>query len=379
MKKQLRYSPELAGMRGLAALIVFIFHYFGSALPAPKSSNLLLRVFSAITRHDYLTVDVFFVLSGFLITSLLLDDKKNAHFFHNFYWRRALRILPVLLIALAMLWHEMHNSTRYILLCLLFVANFSTKLGVQFFTPFWTLCIEEQFYLTWPQLVRRSKTATLAWVAVGLLVGSTLLRPVAIFFHHGLINGAYTYYRLDGLGIGALAACAYMTEEQLTPGLLRVLKVLESDTLLYGSVAVLLILPIFPDFRYQELVSISISNLLTYRFIFAVVGKGRRFRTLASRPMLYMGSISYAFYLFQAFAIHHFLMNYGIPSYLHEWKFLGEGLVICGVTIVIATASRYLVEKPAQHLRRWILARPADINESLAIQVPPETSYEPVR
>jgi peptidoglycan/LPS O-acetylase OafA/YrhL len=364
-------------MRGLAALIVFLFHFSGSTLPVSKTGNIVIRTFSAFTRHDYLSVDVFFVLSGFLISSVLLDDKGNSHYFHNFYWRRALRILPVLLLALAMLWHEVHNSVRYILLCLLFVANFSNKFGVNFLTPFWTLCIEEQFYLVWPHFVRRSKTATLAWIAVGLIVISTLLRPLAIFLFSGPINFGYTYYRLDGLGFGSLAACAYMTEDQLTPGLLRILKVLENDTLLYISIAVLLILPVFPNFRYQELFSITISNFLTFRFLYAVVGKGRRFRTLASRPMLYMGSISYAFYLFQAFAIHHFLMRYGQPDLNHTWKFLGEGLLICGVTILLATASRYLVEKPAQHLRRWILARPADLHESLAIQVPPEKDYQP--
>lgn len=360
-------------MRGFAALVVFVFHYAEHALPASKTENLFVRVFSAITRHDYLSVDVFFVLSGFLISAMLLADREKPHYFYNFYWRRVLRIVPVLLIALAMLWHERHDAGTYILLCLLFVANFSNKLGINLFTPFWTLCIEEQFYLAWPYFVRRSKTNTLAWIAIGLIVLSTVLRPLAILFLSGRFSSSYTYYRLDGLGFGSLAACAYMTEDELAPWLLRILEVLESDALLYVAIAVLLILPIFPEFQYQELFSITISNFLTFRFLYAVVSKGRRFRTMASRPMLYMGSISYAFYAYQMFTINHFLNRYKTPSLTHAWAFLGEGLVIFSATILISTASRYLVEKPAQHLRRWILERPADMNESMAIQVPPES------
>ena len=340
----------------------------------PATEGVFRRILSTIASHDYVTVDVFFVLSGFLITSLLLEHKEKPHYFYNFYWRRALRIVPVLLITMALFWHSVPWGRSYILLCFLFVANFSGHFGVPILSPLWTLCVEEQFYLIWPHAVRHCKLAILAWMGVGLMVFSTLLRVLIPYVFHWPLDLTYSFYRLDGLGFGVLAACAYMTEEKLTPALRRVMKVLESDTLLYIWVAAFLMLPVFPHIPYlsQIYLSISLSNYLLFRFIYAVVVRKRRFPGLASAPMLYMGSISYAFYMFHTFVIGHFLTHYGPPDLMHGWVFVGRMLLVYALTIAAASASLFLVEKPAQRLRRYILARPSDIHESMAIQPPQE-------
>lgn len=372
MKKSLRYSPELAGIRGLAALLVCFYHFIVEVAPVPKSAGFGSRIIAMLAAHDYVTVDAFFVLSGFLITALLLADKEQSHYFYNFYWRRVLRIMPVFLITIAIFWHAYPGTGSYILICLFFLGNFGDKFGIRFLSPLWTLAIEEQFYLFWPHVVRRCRVVTVAWIGTGLFVITTVLRPLLFCVFHRPVDVGHTYYRLDGIGLGVLAACAYMTDDALTPALQGVMKVLESDTLLYIWVAGFLTLPVFPNLPWyaQTLLSISLTNYLIFRFIFAVLKKRRRFPGLGSKPMLYMGSISYSFYLFHGFVIHHFVTHDGAPDVTHVWTFLGRMLLVYAVTIAASTASLYLVEKPAQRLRRYILARPADIGESMALKVP---------
>ena len=107
-------------------------------------------------------------LSGFLITSLLIKDRESAAYYHDFYWKRALRILPVYLLCLAGVLLFVPGSARFALLALLFVANFARVFHVQPEGPFWSLAIEEQFYIFWPTLVRRRSVEAIGWWAAGI-------------------------------------------------------------------------------------------------------------------------------------------------------------------------------------------------------------------
>lgn len=371
MRKNVEFFPELAGIRGLAALVVCFYHLMQEVPSVSPSVNPALRWIANAVTHDYITVDVFFVLSGFLITALLLRDQRGPHFFHNFYWRRVLRITPVFLLALGMLWYVIPHSGTYVLLCLLLIANFSVRLGVQIATPIWTLCIEEQFYLFWPQVLRRCNLRVISWVAFWLVVFSTLLRPLVQVFHHGVINRLYTFYRLDALGLGALAACAYMAPEQMDEKMKQILKVLGSNLLLAIAIACFLVLPAFPHCRYQEAISISLTSFLTFRFVYSVM-RGRRFRFLGWGPLLFVASISYGIYMYHSFVIYYFDAHYGWPDPQHPWTFLTRALLVFSITIAAATASLFLIEKPAQYLRPLVLKRPANIHEAVATQVHPE-------
>src|SRR5215472_6982913 len=193
MRKRVEFFPELAGLRALAALFVCFYHFVETVPPLPRTVHPLIRTLATVVTHDYVTVDVFFVLSGFHITALLLRDRANPHLFNNFYWRRALRIVPVFLIALGLFWYVVPHSGAYLVLCVLLVANFSIRFGVQMTSAIWTLCIEEQLYLVWPQAVRRCKAKTIAWIAFWLSLFSTVLRPLVFRFHHGALNPQYTF------------------------------------------------------------------------------------------------------------------------------------------------------------------------------------------
>src|SRR5882762_6510727 len=202
------YIPQFDGLRGVAILLVLIGHSgFLEALPH-----------AGMLEYARFGVDLFFVLSGFLITGILTDSKGSRHYFRNFYARRALRIWPLYYLVL---------FVAFVVVPLFEPAMRPTAAGVWpafvFYVqnialvhrdtyPFglgatWSLAVEEQFYLTWPLLVFLLKKRTLAIFSVLLVVVSLSLR---LSFHfHGAPLGFvhfFTLSRLDAIALGSLAA-----------------------------------------------------------------------------------------------------------------------------------------------------------------------------
>src|SRR5467141_4649662 len=202
------YLPKFDGLRGLAILSVLIGHSgFLEALPH-----------AGMLEYTRFGVDLFFVLSGFLITGILTDSRGSQHYFRNFYARRALRIWPlyylVLFVAFVVaplfapsmrptavsVWPAFVFYVQHIVFA--YRSTYPFGLGAT-----WSLAVEEQFYLTWPVLVFLLKKRTLAIVSVLLVVMSLSLR---LFFHvHGAPVGFvhfFTLSRLDSIAFGSLAA-----------------------------------------------------------------------------------------------------------------------------------------------------------------------------
>lgn len=199
------HLPELDGLRGLAVLGVFFFHarlrLAGSWLYRPAQGG-------------WSGVSLFFILSGFLITSILLTARQQpSHYFRNFYARRALRIWPVyfLLIAVCfcgpawLLGGALAGVSRgqTLAVLLLFVQNLLPVKLLGALEPTWSLAIEEQYYLLWAPLVRWLHRP---WImAIGLaavLVASPLLR---LYFGSAL-NPTHTLFHLDSIALGSLLA-----------------------------------------------------------------------------------------------------------------------------------------------------------------------------
>ena len=208
--------PALDGLRGTAILAVLICHY----------SNLLPLGYSwtGILEGGWVGVDLFFVLSGFLITGILCDAKGTAHFFRNFYARRTLRIFPLyygfLLLTLAMLLvlHFKHDSRLDAIWpaqpwLWTYTANYWIAHqplwtpAIDAIVPLWSLSIEEQFYLLWPVAVFFLSLRNLMRTCVAVMLGSLILRLVlttkgASF----IVIHLWTPTRADSLAAGALLA-----------------------------------------------------------------------------------------------------------------------------------------------------------------------------
>jgi peptidoglycan/LPS O-acetylase OafA/YrhL len=152
--------PELDTIRGIAVLLVVFFHGFGFRYGLQGLSG-FPKLFVAATLPGWMGVNLFFVLSGFLITGILLDTKSRADYYRRFYVRRALRILPLyyaVLLLLAILtrtgWVNRQASWAYLSLSFFYLSNVTELFGVlSQYTVLWSLAVEEHFYLLWPAAV----------------------------------------------------------------------------------------------------------------------------------------------------------------------------------------------------------------------------------
>jgi peptidoglycan/LPS O-acetylase OafA/YrhL len=190
--------PALDGLRGIAILMVFAYHYRGS---------IGIRVFN----FGWSGVDLFFVLSGFLITGILYDTRSDPGYYKKFYARRALRIFPVFYLFAAIMFTA-GSHWKLIDLSLLFYVGWPVELiwpgmAATVFPIYhlWSLSVEEQFYLFWPLLM--AKVRKPMSFCVVLFAAALLLRTLIVICG---IDGSWAYCflpcRMDGLAVGAMIA-----------------------------------------------------------------------------------------------------------------------------------------------------------------------------
>lgn len=203
-----QYYPALDGIRGLAILMVIAYHYLD---------------FTKYHFFGWLGVDLFFVLSGYLITKSLLQAQGRPNFLRNFFIKRALRIFPLyylslliflVLLPLAGLWTDrLHFYTTnwywfvFYLQNWLFTFNFDSSAG--FLNHFWSLAIEEQFYLIWPFLILYIKNpGRLVAVMLLVLLSCMVVRSLLWINYDSSLNytTVFTFTRIDGICFGSIVA-----------------------------------------------------------------------------------------------------------------------------------------------------------------------------
>jgi peptidoglycan/LPS O-acetylase OafA/YrhL len=202
------YIPELQGLRGLAVLGVVIYHCH------PRLVGTWIHYASL---WGWAGVNLFFVLSGFLITSILLEARSKPYYFRNFYARRALRIWPVYVLVLLICYANapwfigpsVFNAVKAApwLAYLLFVQNLFHLAIPPAIGQTWSLAIEEQYYFLWAPLVRFLRRPWMLTIVLGVaLVFSPLMRRA----HFAWITPTHTLIHLDGIALGSLLAlCLY--------------------------------------------------------------------------------------------------------------------------------------------------------------------------
>jgi peptidoglycan/LPS O-acetylase OafA/YrhL len=202
---QTKHIPALDGLRGLAILMVICWHYFPT-----------LRIFSI----GYTGVDLFFVLSGYLITGRLLATQNEPHYFRKFYRNRILRIFPLYYVVLIIFYaaiflltkkenfEKLSFYTAHWSNFFLFTENWSfIFFGLPqepYLTHFWSLAVEEQFYLVWPFMIYFVSPARIRLRLWCFLVIGVIIIRIFIFNRYGAINHFNTFSRMDSLIIGAI-------------------------------------------------------------------------------------------------------------------------------------------------------------------------------
>jgi len=227
-----KHQPELDGIRGIAILLVLASHAAGllGVLPETSAGYLITN----LLVPGWGGVDLFFVLSGFLITGILLRTKSSVHYFQSFYARRVLRIFPIYYLALTgtlVVAHFFPGVRELVPLpgmgrvsYFLYLQN----LPVFWQDPFmmgglwgvyWSLAVEEQFYTVWPLLVRLLTSRAMLIICVVGFALELPLRLLLIQFHFGMHVGAiqFTPDRADGLFIGAAIALYMHIKRRTVP------------------------------------------------------------------------------------------------------------------------------------------------------------------
>lgn len=294
----------LDGLRAFAVVAVIVYH----SLDAQSSV-----VVDRVARAGWVGVDLFFVLSGFLITGILLDAKNSPRYFRNFYIRRTLRIFPlyyaVLVAALVIaphvlpvtpevdailakqgwLWAYAQNIEEFV------HGRQAWRGGWLQLNHLWSLCIEEQFYLVWPTVVLLASRRALVAIALGIVVASPILR--AALLHGGVLPEAvytFTPCRLDTLAVGALLAVLVRVRPERAPAVARGLLAL-------GGAATLAVVVVAGGLPARDpVVQVAGLSALALAFggvVLAVVQPGGAPRWLAHPALTTVGKYSYAIYL----------------------------------------------------------------------------------
>jgi peptidoglycan/LPS O-acetylase OafA/YrhL len=210
----------------MAIWMVLLCHiFFGWAVAAGAYARIPNALQQAIA-HGWLGVDLFFVLSGFLITGILLDSRERSHYFRNFYARRFLRIMPLYFSVIFVFLLCYRHSWPYFALSTVFAANLAHIFGIS--VPhgpgvLWSLAVEEHFYLLWPVLVYVLDRRRLAILAGAIIVATPIARGIAVA--HGMpVDAAvyvYSWFRFDGLALGGLLAIAIRSPKATQTNLFR--------------------------------------------------------------------------------------------------------------------------------------------------------------
>ncbi|HEY0163123.1 MAG TPA: acyltransferase [Edaphobacter sp.] len=354
------HLPELDGIRGIAALMVFFHHLCFTGINLSEWHNGLVQGLFHVFVYGDSGVDLFFVLSGFLITSLLIRDRESPRYYQDFYWKRALRILPLYVLCIAGLFLSNPEYGRFALLCLLFIANFAQAFNIPSVGPFWTLAIEEQFYLLWPTIVRRRSLDSLRHWALGIVGFAIAMR--LLFACYGHFNYHFTFLHCDGLALGALLACLLERSQRIGRGLDSKRPLLLS--MLVGGAALIAVALLMIPRDSAHIAFVGAIHATGLAFLCgSVVGLAIAYTGhpllawLRSGFLAFFGLISYAFYMFHLFVRDAYDRRYPLKADDLASYFIRLGVVL-GVSIALALISRYVVELPIMGLRKYVL-RPA--------------------
>jgi peptidoglycan/LPS O-acetylase OafA/YrhL len=355
--------PALDGLRGIAILLVLSWHL---VFDGHRNSEFLPKLF-ALGGFTWSGVDLFFVLSGFLIGGILLDAKDSARYFKTFYLRRAFRILPLygLITGVYVLYHVLlvpGTSKIPLLSYPTFTQNFwMAYLGV-FGTAgmgvTWSLAVEEQFYLTIPVLVRRLTRTRLTWALALVAISAPVLRTLMLLKFE---RGRFADYvlmpcRADALCLGVLSALLIRSPRAWD------LLLAKRIWLRSATVGLLVVLAWLALQNYDQ----SATPMVTYGYsllalfyscclLMALTETGVLHRALCSRRLMELGGIAYCVYLLHApFIVEgrkllpHYFPNSSqlpIPHLLGAEELVG-GLLGITLTLAIARLSWRFVEQP---------------------------------
>lgn len=362
LKKHDNRVADLDGVRAIAIWMVLLLHVLYAFPNAPGALAFIPAPLLLVLSHGWLGVDLFFMLSGFLITGILLGSKHRSHYFRNFYVRRILRIMP-LYFATVLVWSILYRGYgQYFLLSSVFGANLSWLLHIrQPHGPgiLWSLAIEEHFYLLWPLMVFLLNKRNLAIVTGVIFLLTPAIRAIAAA--HGVspeLIYMLSWFRFDGLAAGALMAIwarSYLAGQRSSIWI--------SSLLMVAFVLLTVIGAPFGLMGTKTITSVALRYTQAYLFfgaffVLIVAFRGSKWTApLRWRFMQVSGALSYCLYLVHLSVgdgYEYLLKRSGVPvvSYVGaSGAVLVRAAAMLGVSFGIALLSRRYLEDPFLSLK----------------------------
>jgi peptidoglycan/LPS O-acetylase OafA/YrhL len=343
------YVPELDGLRGLAVLAVVLYHCHTRLAGTWIYGPLL---------WGWAGVNLFFALSGFLITSILIEARDKPHYFRNFYARRALRIWPVYFLLLIVCYtvpewflgdtlaHQAHWKT--LVAYALFIQNLRHTQLPGTLGPTWSLAIEEQYYVVWAPIVRVFR-GRLTWLLPVILLAMVAASPIFRLSHAHWLNTTHTLIHLDGIAMGSLLALGLYS-----------LRIARRTWLWIGLVAAVLgFVAAGTIFGGTSFLDTGLSLGFAGIVLLAVAGTGARnplALLLRRGPLAYYGKISYGLYMTHILVFVYFGSFDARLDDGHHPSFFGNLAIVALRLIastVVATALWYGFESQILKLKRF--------------------------
>src|SRR5271155_1928671 len=372
------HIPALDGVRGLAILLILFVHLFNSN---PDTGNRFLNAVNHTIASFYLGVNLFFVLSGFLITGILLDTLHQPHFFKTFYVRRALRIFPLyygvlfLLLLLTRPLHFVWSGWQYFYLT--YIANLAfwyphpLILGALNINHFWSLQVEEQFYLVWPFVVYSVKRLrSLIRISLNACVAILLIRIVLVVLRPQLQNiylvYSPTFSCADNILFGCALCCLLRTSSRqrildFAPRLFAIgMAILVCAGIYYHGL-------VWQTNFFMPTFGFTLSSVSFAALVAMALRTGSKTQHLFENSTLrFFGKYSYGLY------VYHYSAE-GPPAapprlfvnnHLHSKTLavLAGACLVMAVTVPIALLSYHFYEAPFLKLKRYFsYNRPASL------------------
>jgi peptidoglycan/LPS O-acetylase OafA/YrhL len=303
--------PALDGLRGVASLMVLLYH-FGPHIV--RDANSQFQFLHRVPQLWFEGVDLFFVLSGFLISGILVDARQSTNYFKTFYARRIFRIFPLyylVLFSYGLTIAFTHVDTRARLFTgplpfwtyTLYLQNFAmtarNTFGAVWNAGSWSLAVEEQFYLTLPAIIRRVTDRGLFLFAMFGFVGAPILRGLIQRFKFlpGMANNVLLPTRVDSLAVGVLVMLLIRYRQ---PWLTANRKLVA-----WGTIALFAAWSVYPYIPNPEAIRLGFINYTVTAMVFGAILLSLLVfplsipgRFLSTRPMRNFGNMAYSTYLF---------------------------------------------------------------------------------
>ena len=357
------YQPELDSLRFIAFLCVFVYHCM-PGLPGFYNGwpHAIVWVIGAAVTAGQFGVPVFFVLSAYLITNLLLRERERSGKLdiRGFYIRRILRIWPLYYVFLAtacllpFIAHYQRMPPVYIAGYVLLAGNWVQAFAAYsaptlLARPLWTVAIEEQFYLVWPLVVRKASRASIAMIAIALIVTANLSRVLLAFSdlsRRFLIINYNTVSNVDAIALGVLLALALRRSPALAP--------LRRVALFLACLSVMIVVGglMYVHLKTGAIVGESLAAFASAGILVSFLGV--RSRAIRNSVLQYLGKISYGLYLIHVsmwICVRHFL-NESAARYQTLGGRLEIAVLALVITVLMASASYRWLESPFLRLKQ---------------------------